>query len=472
MRSQNGTTLLHWAVSNSCVEIVNALIEGGAEVNAVNNDGWTPLHPAAEIGNTEIVNVLVKRGASVDAIGCNGLTPLHLAAQNNHKDVVEVLLNNKANVDAIESSFGWTPLHLAASDGYKEIVKVLIEKGANVNKEDKAGWTPLHFAVMRGKEDVAEVLIEKGADPLLKDEHGKTPIDWAKNQNMKNILNKTTKGNLAENGNVTQSLMNFNEYVKDNILSIQSCGAIDISELVSFLQSKPNITSLNLADSNIGNEDVKELTKLTNLTYLDLSENNIGNEGAKELVKLKKLTYLALLGNNISHKVVEELVDKLVNLTEFDLLYNDANNENGKKQPVEHTLKGVVDTVSGCRQSKFSSNTIDKSELNNNHVPMLVSKQESGIQDNNEQSSDSRKNSNTPHSTQKNKLPVITVSTLTIAGVVSGVAIAVYLEMLVVGTVVGACCLVAAGIVYYCNKPASLLEDNNMSKLGDCPAYR
>lgn len=332
---------------------------------------------------------------------------------------------------------------------------------------------------------------KKRADPLLKDEHGITPIDWAKNQNMKNILNKTTKGNLAENGNVTQSLMNFNEYVKDNTLSIQSCGAIDISALVSFLQSKPNITSLNLADSNIGNEGVKELTKLTNLTsltlvsnnisdegakeltkltnlisldlsdnnisdegikeltkltnltYLDLSENNIGNEGAKELVKLTKLTYLALLGNNISYKVAEELIDKLVNLTEFDLLYNDANNENGN---VEHTLEGVAD--------------VDKPELNNNHVPMLVSKQESGTQGNNEQPNDSGKNSNTPHSTQKNKLPVITVSTLIIAGVVSGVAIAVYLEMLVVG----ACCLVAAGIVCYCNKPASLLEDNNVQE--------
>ncbi|MDG7057356.1 MAG: ankyrin repeat domain-containing protein [Wolbachia endosymbiont of Penenirmus auritus] len=483
MRDQNGTTLLHWAVSNSYIEIVNVLIERGAEVNAVNNDGWTPLHPAAEIGNTEIVNALVKHGASVDAIGCNG----------------------------------WTPLHLAASDGYKETVKVLIEKGANVNKEDVAGWAPLHFAVMRGKEDVAEVLIEKGADPLLKDKCGKTPIDWTKNQNMKNILNKTTKGNLAENGNVTQPLMNFNEYVKDNILSIQSCGAIDISALVSFLQNKPNITSLNLADSNIGNEGVKELTKLTNitsltlvdnnisdegakeltklinlvsldlldnnisdegikeltkltnLTYLDLSENNIGDEGAKELVRLKKLTYLALSGNNISYKVAEELVDKLVNLT--DLLYNDANNENGN---VEHTLEGVAETGSGCEHSEFSSNTVKSIKSNNNSVSMPVLKQESGIQDNNEQESGIQdnneqpsnlgKNSNTPHSTQKNKLSIITVSTLTIAGVVSGVAIAVYLEMLVVGTVVGACCLVATGIVYYCNKPASLLKDSNVQE--------
>ncbi len=209
------------------------------------------------------------------------------------------------------------------------------------------------------------------------------------------------------------------------------------NEGVKELTKLTNLTSLTLVGNNISDEGAKELTKLINLTYLDLSENNIGDEGAKELVKLTNLTYLALSGNNISYKVAEELVDKLVNLTEFNLLDNDANNENGN---VEHTLEGVAN--------------VDKPELNNNHVSMQVLKQESN----------SGKNSNTPHSTQKNKLSVITVSTLTIAGVVSGVAIAVYLEMLVVGTVVGACCLVAAGIVYYCNKPASLLEDSNFQK--------
>ncbi|WP_419214668.1 TomO hydrophobic C-terminal domain-containing protein [Wolbachia endosymbiont of Rhagoletis cingulata] len=52
---------------------------------------------------------------------------------------------------------------------------------------------------------------------------------------------------------------------------------------------------------------------------------------------------------------------------------------------------------------------------------------------------------------------------LGIAGIILGVTIAVYLEMLAVGIAVGVCCLVAAAIVYLCGKPSSLFEENNVT---------
>ncbi|WP_341822323.1 hypothetical protein [Wolbachia endosymbiont (group A) of Clivina fossor] len=57
-------------------------------------------------------------------------------------------------------------------------------------------------------------------------------------------------------------------------------------------------------------------------------------------------------------------------------------------------------------------------------------------------------------------------SVVTIAGVVLGVAIAVYLETLAVGIAVGACCLVAAATIYYCNRPSSSLGNSNVQ--GSC----
>ncbi|MDR2609524.1 MAG: leucine-rich repeat domain-containing protein [Rickettsiales bacterium] len=322
--------------------------------------------------------------------------------------------------------------------------------------------------------------------------------------------------------------MGFNQYIKGKILSLSSCSTVNISELVSFLQSNPNITSLNLADCNISDEDVKELArlksltsltlagnkisnegakalangsfinlthldlsdnrigdegvkelaKLTNLTYLDLSENIISDKGAKELVRLKKLTYLALLENDISDKVVEELLDKLINLTSFDLLDNDASYESEERQLVECATqtnevddltsvasdvysKGYIKNLEGesatVSDSKTSSNIGNTGKLNSNQVSMPVLKRE---QDSNKQLNDL--NGNALHSIQKSRLPIITVSILTIAGVVLGIATAVYLEMQAVGIAVGTCCLVAAGIVYYCNKPARLLKDKNV----------
>ncbi|MDX5462096.1 MAG: hypothetical protein O7157_00780 [Wolbachia endosymbiont of Tetragnatha montana] len=50
---------------------------------------------------------------------------------------------------------------------------------------------------------------------------------------------------------------------------------------------------------------------------------------------------------------------------------------------------------------------------------------------------------------------------LAITGVATGIAIAVYLEMLAVGIAVGACCLVAAAIIYCCNQPSNSLEKSS-----------
>jgi len=76
--------------------------------------------------------------------------------------------------------------------------------------------------------------------------------------------------------------MDFNEFVKGDFLDLH-LKTINISELVSFLQSNPNITKLSLQSCYIGDEGAEALAngKLENLTSLDLSWNKIGDEGAK-----------------------------------------------------------------------------------------------------------------------------------------------------------------------------------------------
>ncbi|WP_353274886.1 hypothetical protein [Wolbachia endosymbiont (group A) of Ennomos erosarius] len=77
------------------------------------------------------------------------------------------------------------------------------------------------------------------------------------------------------------------------------------------------------------------------------------------------------------------------------------------------------------------------------------------------------KSSNSPQSTKSSKLSVIAASALAIAGIISGVAVAVYLEMLAVGIAVGACCLVAAVIIYCCNRPSSSFKGSNVELIAD-----
>lgn len=69
----------------------------------------------------------------------------------------------------------------------------------------------------------------------------------------------------------------------------------------------------------------------------------------------------------------------------------------------------------------------------------------------------------TPRSEKKT---IVAASMLAIAGVALGVAVAVYLEMLAMGIAVGACCLVAAAVIYCCNKPSNSLENSSVEAAG------
>jgi ankyrin repeat protein len=91
----------------------------------------TPLIYAAGYGHVEVVQMLLEDGANVDRAEEYGFTALHVAAANGHLDVCRLLLDWGATVDPLDE---WqdTPLHLAAMRGHLSVVKLLVESGADV----------------------------------------------------------------------------------------------------------------------------------------------------------------------------------------------------------------------------------------------------------------------------------------------------------------------------------------------------
>ena len=78
---QDGYTPLHLAAThNSSEAVVQALLAAYPEAAmATNNDGLTPLHGAAFKGNSGAVSALLDHGANIDAVDDGGATPLSLA---------------------------------------------------------------------------------------------------------------------------------------------------------------------------------------------------------------------------------------------------------------------------------------------------------------------------------------------------------------------------------------------------------
>ncbi|MDR0590302.1 MAG: ankyrin repeat domain-containing protein [Puniceicoccales bacterium] len=178
------------------------------------NNGKTALHYAAKNGHKNVVQFLLDNGADVNAGAKGGLnegrTALHYAAENGHKKVVRFLLDNGAD-EKIKDGQGKTALHYAAEGGQFDIVTFLVlRNNIPVNARDNQGRTPLHYAAENGHKNVVRFLLDNGADVNTRTNNipglvlasmapiytGQTPIDLVF-QNKKGLKDEVVKDLVA-----------------------------------------------------------------------------------------------------------------------------------------------------------------------------------------------------------------------------------------------------------------------------------
>jgi len=178
-------TPLHGAIYKERRDIVALLLERGA--NAETRSSWdqTALYMASSHGYTDVVRALIDRGADLNAIcqGDYGLddmkwTPLHVAIFKGTPSIARTLLEHGANPNALDND-GPTALHLALRRRGITEIELLLGYGASVDVRDKNGWTPLHEVVIWGNLQGVVVLLNRGADPHAQTNEGKTPIQLA-----------------------------------------------------------------------------------------------------------------------------------------------------------------------------------------------------------------------------------------------------------------------------------------------------
>ena len=128
------------ARAGDIVQVTRLLAEGA------NGKDKFALIWAAQGGHAQIVDRLIQAGADVNlTTAINGTSALALAAQNGYADVVETLIKAGAAVDGAVVE-GWTPLMKAAYFGHREIVEMLLESGADASIRDKRNRTALSHA--------------------------------------------------------------------------------------------------------------------------------------------------------------------------------------------------------------------------------------------------------------------------------------------------------------------------------------
>lgn len=152
-------------------EIVDHLLDYGADINHADADGRTALSVAAlcapRTPGVSVVSTLLERGATVDHKDKEGMSPLLVASFEGHRylllllvlfqevvmcfcrDVCELLLENEADVDHCDNS-GRSPLWAAASMGHAPVVALLLFWGCAIDTMDSEGRTVLSVAAAQG----------------------------------------------------------------------------------------------------------------------------------------------------------------------------------------------------------------------------------------------------------------------------------------------------------------------------------
>lgn len=130
--NDSGMSELHVAAYHGELDWVQNCIKGGLDVNACDNDGFTPLHWVAHMGmvgpcngeREDIVQLLIDMGANVNSIDNAGESVFFRAVMAGNYKIVRILIDAKENVDATNCQ-GDRPLDIAIANEDFELVEII-----------------------------------------------------------------------------------------------------------------------------------------------------------------------------------------------------------------------------------------------------------------------------------------------------------------------------------------------------------
>ncbi|XP_020039472.2 ankyrin repeat domain-containing protein 16 isoform X1 [Castor canadensis] len=153
---------LHEAASMGHRDCVRYLLGRGAAVDCLKKADWTPLMMACTKNNLEIIQDLVEHGANPLLKNKDGWNSFHIASREGDPLILQYLLTVCPDAWKTESKIRRTPLHTAAMHGCLEAVKVFLERCQyEPDCKDNCGVTPFMDAIQCGHIDIARLLLEK-----------------------------------------------------------------------------------------------------------------------------------------------------------------------------------------------------------------------------------------------------------------------------------------------------------------------
>lgn len=205
-RADTGWTPLHNAASQGNPDGIELLLRYRAKVNVPTEDGRTALHTALRAriafdqNILQVAKLLLEKGADINAVDNEGMSPFQMATGPDLSqatvDIISMLIAHGANVNS-QNNYGSTALHEVEDS--VEWADLLLDHGVTIDARDGKGRTALFSAFQGtvGREiltrfgdetfalrdplkpgylDVARFLIERGADVKILTKRGETML--------------------------------------------------------------------------------------------------------------------------------------------------------------------------------------------------------------------------------------------------------------------------------------------------------
>ena len=221
------------AIQAGSYDEVARMLDEGVNPNEKNDLGNTPLHTAAKMCSKNIMELLINWGADVNYQNNNKMAPLHLVTLSRGFD--------------------------SSKDLTLECIKLLLRSNAAVDLKDHSGATALHLSAIRSEEKWVDALIEAGACLCERMDDGTLALYYV----MKNCPNSIKRCLdacfLGFNGNLNKGKL---EYIIKSSDKEKAEVKLDYSHLQT-LNNDPTAFFQNVLDMKNKDPTLKETVKDT-----------------------------------------------------------------------------------------------------------------------------------------------------------------------------------------------------------------
>ena len=181
-----GRSSLFHAAANGHLNVVNLLVGSGADLDIKTNKrhaqpGSTPLMASVEKNELPCFEFLLEHGASIFALREDGADALYIAARYGHKEIIDRFseLEEFSFLVNRPTFRRRTPIIPAAFHGHALVCKILFPALKELDHQDVDGATALMYASIKGNMNAVKWLLSYGSNIHIKNKAGETALSYA-----------------------------------------------------------------------------------------------------------------------------------------------------------------------------------------------------------------------------------------------------------------------------------------------------